>query len=49
MDFPVNHSLMVDSFAAAFFKMGLLGQADNHDVSDYVAHFIPATDDGSHS
>ena len=33
MDFPADHELMTSHFAAAFFKMGLLGQANNHNVS----------------
>ena len=32
--FPVDHELMINSFAAAFFKMGLIGQANNKNVSD---------------
>ena len=32
--FSVDHQLMIDSFAAAFFKMGLLGQANNNNVSN---------------
>ena len=31
---PVNHELMINSFAAAFYKMGLLGQAKNRKVSN---------------
>ena len=44
--FPVDHQLMINSFAAAFFKMGLLGQANNQNVSnrwyifkDYLSHY----------
>ena len=32
--FPVSHSTMNNAFAAAFFKMGLLGQAHNNNVSN---------------
>ena len=32
--FPVNHTTMNDAFAAAFFKMGLIGQANNKNVSN---------------
>ena len=45
--FAVDHQLMIDSFAAAFFKMGLLGQANNHKVSNRW-YFILATNHASH-
>jgi cytochrome c peroxidase len=32
--YALDHQLMIDEFAAAFFKMGLLGQADNKDLID---------------
>jgi len=32
--FALDHQLMIDSFAAAFFKMGLLGQANNKKLID---------------
>ena len=32
--FPVNHTTMNNAFGAAFFKMGLLGQAHNPNVSN---------------
>jgi len=32
--FATNHQLMINSFAAAFFKMGLLGQANNKNLID---------------
>ena len=34
--FPVSHSTMNNAFAAAFFKMGLIGQAKNRNVSNHV-------------
>ena len=32
--FPADHDLMTTKFANAFFRMGLLGQANNHNVSN---------------
>jgi cytochrome c peroxidase len=32
--FALDHQLMIESFSAAFFKMGLLGQANNHKLID---------------
>ena len=40
---------MIDSFSAAFFKMGLIGQAGNRKVSDVSSEFIPAINHASHS
>ena len=33
-EFPVDHKKMIDAFSAAFFKMGLIGQAGNKKVSN---------------
>jgi cytochrome c peroxidase len=33
-DFALNHQLMIEKFSAAFFKMGLLGQANNKNLID---------------
>ena len=49
--FPVSHSTMNNAFAAAFFKMGLLGQAHNPNVSNrwcFVKVYL-ATNHLSHS
>ena len=40
---------MTSDFAAAFFKMGLLGQANNHNVSSRFVKFMLATNHASHS
>jgi len=32
--YALNHGLMINSFAAAFYKMGLLGQGKNHNLID---------------
>ena len=46
----VDHELMITKFAAAFFKMGLLGQANNYNVSnDVLSKFILVTNHASHS
>jgi len=42
--FSVSHSLMIEKFSAAFFKMGLLGQAHNRHVSNwwYIVTIYPS-------
>ena len=48
---PVNHQTMINAFAAAFYKMGLIGQGNNHNVSNWLLNlkFILATKHDSHS